>query len=125
MTCLGSFYESKFLGRDGKQLTALIVCVLAWWITGREGSVGALAGVQPRYMLLGGVIGAFITYTVIVGMNQLGPEKAVMLFVATQLIVAYLIELFGWFRVPQTGFAWTKLIGVILFIAGIVLFKKS
>ena len=76
-------------------------------------------------MLLGGVIGAFITYTVIVGMNQLGPAKAVMLIVAAQITAAYLIELFGWFGTEKVGFQWTKLFGAVLFIAGILLFKKE
>lgn len=107
------------------QLTAFIVCVIAWFVTGREGQIGGLMRVQPRYMLLGGVIGAFITYTVIVGMNHLGPARAVMLIVAAQVLFAYLIEVFGWFGVEKAGFDWLKLVGTGLFIAGIVLFKKN
>ncbi len=107
------------------QLTALIVCLTAWLVTGREGAFSGLMRVQPKYMLLGGVIGAFITYTVIVGMNQLGPAKAVMLIVAAQIIVSYLIELFGLFGVEKVGFQWTKLAGTVLFVAGILLFKKN
>lgn len=107
------------------QLTALIVCLAAWFFTGREGQFSGILRVQPKYMLLGGVIGAFITYTVIVGMDQLGPAKAVMLIVAAQIVAAYLIELFGWFGVEKVGFVWTKLAGAVLFIAGIILFKKN
>lgn len=47
-------------------------------------------------MLLGGVIGAGITWTVIKSMAQLGPAKAALLIVMSQLIVAYLIELVGY-----------------------------
>lgn len=107
------------------QLTALVVCVAAWLITGREGQFTGILHVQPRYMLLGGVIGAFITCTVIVGMNRLGPAKAVMLIVAAQIIAAYLIELFGWFGTEQVGFEWKKLLGAVLFIVGVILFKKE
>lgn len=107
------------------QLTALVVCLAAWFFTGREGQFSGILRVQPKYMLLGGVIGAFITYTVIVGMDQLGPAKAVMLIVAAQIVAAYLIELFGWFGVEKVGFVWTKLAGTVLFIAGIILFKKN
>ncbi|MBO5484785.1 MAG: DMT family transporter [Lachnospiraceae bacterium] len=107
------------------QLTALVVCLAAWFFTGREGQFSGILRVQPKYMLLGGVIGAFITYTVIVGMDQLGPAKAVMLIVAAQIVAAYLIELFGWFGVEKVGFVWTKLAGAVLFIAGIILFKKN
>ena len=75
------------------QLSAFAVCVLAWLYNGRQ-SVGALFQVENKYTLLGGVIGAFITVTVIQSMSQLGPAKAAMLIVISQLAVAYLIELF-------------------------------
>ena len=74
-------------------------------------------------MLLGGVMGAFITYTVIEGMAQLGPAKAVLFIIAAQLIAAYLVELFGWFGAQKVGFDWMKLIGVAVFIGGVLLFK--
>ena len=48
------------------QLSAFMVCVLAWIFTGRQ-SVSALWQVDNKYTLLGGVIGAFITITVIQG----------------------------------------------------------
>ena len=57
------------------------------------------------------------------GMSALGPAKAVMLIVSAQLIVAYLIEVFGWFGVEKVGFDWMKLLGTGFFLAGIVLFK--
>lgn len=105
------------------QATALIVCLAAWLITERDQSFGGLFHVKPWYMLLGGAIGAFITYTVIVGMQQLGPAKAVLFIISAQLIAAYLIELFGWFQTEKASFDWLKLAGVIVFIAGIVIFK--
>ena len=80
------------------QFTALLVCLGAWLCTERT-SFLKIAQVEPRYMLLGGAIGAFITYTVIRSMDALGPAKAVMLIVVAQLAVAYIIELFGWFGV--------------------------
>lgn len=105
------------------QATALIICIAAWFFTGREGNFSGLFHVKPWYMLLGGVMGAFITYTVIEGMAHLGPAKAVLFIIAAQLIAAYLVELFGWFGSEKVGFDWMKLVGVIVFIAGIVLFK--
>ncbi|MCD7825587.1 MAG: DMT family transporter [Clostridiaceae bacterium] len=105
------------------QATALIVCLAAWLITERDSSFSGLFQVRPWYMLLGGVMGAFITYTVIFGMEKLGPAKAVLFIIAAQLIAAYLVELFGWFGSKKAGFDWMKLVGVIIFIAGIVLFK--
>lgn len=104
------------------QLTALLVCLVAWLVTDR-GSFAGILKVEPKYMLLGGAIGAFITYTVIKGMEMLGPAKAVMLIVVAQLIVAYVIELFGWFGVEKQPLETRKVIGMAVTIAGIVLFK--
>lgn len=105
------------------QITAFVVCVIAWFITGRESSVGALFQVSPKYMLLGGAIGAFITITVIQSINGLGPAKAALFIVISQLIVAYVIELLGIFGVEKVQFEWKKVIGMLIAIAGIILFK--
>lgn len=104
------------------QFTALLVCLGAWFLTDRS-SFGTLFKVEPKYMLLGGAIGAFITYTVIKSMEMLGPARAVMLIVIAQLIIAYLIELMGLFGVEKQPLEWRKIIGMLVAIAGIVVFK--
>ena len=104
------------------QATALIVCLIAWFVTGRE-SIGALWQVENKYTLLGGVIGAFITITVIQSMGSLGPARAAMLIVISQLAVAYVIELFGLFGVEKVDFEWRRLLGMAIAIVGIVIFK--
>lgn len=100
------------------QATALI----AWVVTDRS-SFMSIMKVEPKYMLLGGAIGAVITFTVIKSMSMLGPAKAVMIIVIAQLLVAYLIELFGIFGVDKQPFEWRKAIGKALSIAGIIIFK--
>ena len=104
------------------QLSALIVCLCAWLFTDRTSFV-MLTRVEPKYMLLGGAIGAFITYTVIRSMEMLGPARAVMLIVTAQLLVAYMIELFGVFGVEKQPFSFRKMIGMAAAIVGIVVFK--
>lgn len=75
------------------QFTAFLVCIIAWLLVDRT-SFREVIAVEPKYVLLGGAMGAFITLTVIKSMDALGPSKAVMLIVIAQLIIAYLIELF-------------------------------
>lgn len=104
------------------QLSAFAVCIAAWLFTGRS-SVSALLEVSPKYMLLGGVIGAFITVTVIQSMSALGPARSVMLIVISQLIIAYVIELLGIFGVDKQPLEWRKVIGMAVSIAGIIIFK--
>lgn len=105
------------------QLTAFIICVAAWLMTGRD-SIPALMQVHPRYMLAGGILGAFITYTVIRSMESLGPAKAALLIVVSQILVAYGIELLGLFGVEKAVFEWKKALGAALAIAGIVFFHS-
>ena len=105
------------------QLTALLFCLGAWLFTGREASFGGLLRIDNKYMLLGGILGALITYTVIKSMAGLGPAQAVMIIVTAQLVAAYLIELFGLFGTEKVDFQWQKLIGVAISIGGILLFK--
>ena len=104
------------------QLTAFATCLVIWLFTGRP-QVTGLFSVSPWYMLTGGVIGAFITYTVIQGMNSLGPARSVMIIVVSQVLVAYLIEAFGLFGVEKAPFEWRKVIGMGLAVGGIILFK--
>ncbi len=105
------------------QFSALIVCILAWVITGREGTIGSLFRIQDKYMLIGGALGAFITYTVIQSVGSLGPARAAMLIVTAQLVTAYIIELFGMFGQEKVPFQWRKIVGLALIIAGIFTFK--
>ena len=105
------------------QATALIVCLIAWLVTGRAGSFMSLTRVEPKYMLLGGAIGAFITYSVISAMQLLGPAEATLFIVTLQLVTAYMIEVLGMFGVERVGFEFRKIIGLIIVIAGIILFK--
>lgn len=114
--------SSLWVSTGWVQLSAFLVCVAAWLFTGRD-SIGALWQVENKYTLLGGVIGAFITITVIQSMSALGPAKAAMLIVISQLVIAYVIELFGMFGVDKQPFEWRKILGMVIAIAGIVIFK--
>lgn len=115
---------STWLASAWVALSGFVVAILLWLFFERnDADVMSLMKVDNKYMLLGGVIGAFITWSVIKSMAALGPAKAVLLIVIAQLIVAYLIELLGWFGVEKVNFQWTKLIGMALAIAGFIVFK--
>ena len=46
-----------------------------------------------------------------------------MFIVAVQLLVSYIIELFGMFGMDRQPFEWRKCIGLVIIITGIVVFK--
>lgn len=104
------------------QLSAFVVCLAVWFFTGRD-SVAALAKVEPKYMLLGGVIGAGITWTVIKSISMLGPARSALLIVIAQLAVSYIIQLFGLFGMDREPFDWRKAGGLLLAVVGITIFQ--
>ena len=113
----------EYVSNAWVQFSALVVCLGVWFFAGRD-SFGAIARVEPKYMLLGGVIGAGITWTVIRSMESLGPARAALLIVVSQILVAYGIELFGLFGVERAAFAWRKALGAAVAIAGIIIFRS-
>ncbi len=104
------------------QFTALITCILFWFFSDQS-SAAVLLQVRPWYMLTGGLMGAFITFTVIRSMDGLGPAQATLFIVITQILVSYGIELLGLFGVEKAAFEWKKLIGALIAIAGIIVFR--
>lgn len=104
------------------QITAFLTCMVMWYVSGRPSFAGLLQ-VEHKYALLGGVIGAFITYTVVRSIAMLGTAPAILTIVITQTAAAYLIELFGMFGSEKAEFSWMKLLGLAIAIAGVVMFN--
>lgn len=103
------------------QLTALVTCAVMWIIDGRP-DILKLFKVDNKITLFGGVIGAFITFTVIKSISGLGIAKAEVTIVVAQIIVSYLIGLFGLFGSERTAFSWIKVISLAVTVAGVCMF---
>lgn len=114
--------SSMWVSASWVQFSALLTC-LAIWAAFDRSSFSALLKVSPKYVMLGGVFGAFITYTVIQSMSALGPAKSTMLIVIAQLTVSWAVELMGAFGVERGEFSWRKLTGLLIAVAGVVLFE--
>ena len=104
------------------QATALLSC-LAVWLAADRSNLFAVFRSEPKYLLLGGVLGAGITWTVIKAMAMLGPARAVLFIVVAQIAAAYLVELFGLFGVEKAAWEWRKAIGLAVAAAGIAVFQ--
>lgn len=114
--------SSVWVSASWVQFSALLTCFAIWAIYDRT-NILTIGKVSPRYMLLGGIFGAFITYTVIQSMSALGPAKATMLIVIAQLTISWVVELFGMFGLEKGMFSWRKLIGLLVAVAGVILFE--
>lgn len=76
-----------------------------------------------KIYLLGGVLGVIIIYTVMRGIKDLGPTYSISTILVAQLTAAALIDAFGLFGSKQIKFGITEIIGVIVMVVGIIIFK--
>ncbi|WP_426351035.1 DMT family transporter [Alloiococcus sp. CFN-8] len=103
------------------QGSAFILTLIAVFFFGK-GSFKEVRDVNKIY-LLGGVLGVLIILTVMIGMRNLGPTYAVAIILVAQLLTAAILEAFGLFGVAKTRFSFNEVLGVLVMIAGIVIFK--
>lgn len=110
-------YESNVFA----QATALVLGLVAMLIMGK-GDFSQIGSVSKIY-LLGGVLGTVITITVMLAIGNLSPAMAISIILISQLLVAAIIEAFGWLGSEQIDFHWTKWLGLGLMIVGVITFK--
>ena len=103
------------------QSIALAVALIATFIVG-DGNFKAIKDANKLY-LLGGVLGAIITFTVMQGIGSLGTTLAVAIILVAQLTAAALIDNFGLFGASCVRCGTRQFIGVAIMIIGIIIFK--
>lgn len=103
------------------QGTAFLLSLIAVWILGK-GNIRAFTEINKWY-LLGGVLGLFITITVMLAMGKLSPTVAVSAILISQLLTAAIIDAFGLMGSEKLAFGWNKYCGLILMLGGVILFK--
>ncbi|ERI95213.1 hypothetical protein HMPREF1982_00438 [Clostridiales bacterium oral taxon 876 str. F0540] len=103
------------------QATGLVLSLIAFFIAG-SGSFKNIKDANKLY-LLGGALGVVIIITVMIGIKSLGPTCAISIILVAQLTAAALIDAFGLFDSAKIAFGTNKIIGVIIMIVGILIFK--
>jgi len=102
-------------------VSGLLLSVIILLSTGNISFAG-IREVNKLY-LLGGALGVFIIFCVMNTISKLGAAFGVAIMLITQLIAATIIDCFGLFGSPVMKFDMTKLLGITIMIAGIVVFK--
>lgn len=103
------------------QGSAFIITLIVTAIWGK-GSFKGVTYVNKLY-LLGGLIGVAITFTVMMSILKLGPTYSISIILVAQLLAAALIDYFGLFNSEKLSFGITKIIGLIVMIIGIIVFR--
>lgn len=87
-----------------------------------DGNLGKIGEVKKLY-LIGGMFGVIIVYSSMVGIILLGAAFSTSVMLIAQLIVATAIDAFGLFGASRIEFDFIKLLGVLIMIIGIIVFK--
>lgn len=70
-----------------------------------------------------GLIGVGVVSCIVQGMRRLGPTYAISVALTAQLGCALLWDSLGWLGLEQVPFTFKQLIGVLVIISGILVFK--
>jgi len=104
-------------------ITFAIVAVLLV-LAGHPGRLSGIGSVRPGE-LIGGAGGAAVVTVGLIAVRTLGVGAVVALVVAAQLVVALLIDRFGWFGLHHVAVGPIRLLGLALVIGGTVLFTRT
>ncbi|MEQ8155511.1 MAG: DMT family transporter [Clostridiaceae bacterium] len=87
-----------------------------------KGSFNNILNLKKLY-LLGGVLSVIIIYTVVFSIKNLGTTYAIGIILIAQICSAALIDYLGLFETDKVTFGISKIVGVILMIVGVIVFK--
>lgn len=82
----------------------------------------SLSNMQPWYWF-SGIIGVGVVISLVQGIRLLGPTYAISIVLTSQLGFALLWDSLGWFGLEQIPFTSKQLLGVLVIIAGVIVFK--
>ena len=101
-------------------LTAVLAAVLL--LLARQSLAGFERAVhQPLWLLLGGVMGLLIVFTITFAGPRIGVAATVGILIAGQLAMGAAIDRFGLFGSQKIALHWPRLAGIALLAAGAAL----
>lgn len=103
------------------QGSGFIITLLITWFFGK-GNFKDITNSKKLY-LFGGVLGVIIIFTVMMGIKNLGATCSIGIILVAQLTAAGLIDALGLFDTNKVTFGLNEVLGVILMIIGVVVFK--
>ncbi len=77
------------------------------------------------YKYAGGLLGAFFVTVIIYSVQQIGSAQVFALVIAGQLLFALLYDHLGAFGFKQSPVNWSKMLGVVMLIAGAYLINRK
>ena len=84
-----------------------------------------LYGEISWYKYIGGFLGAFVVYAVIISVHKVGASNMFVLIVAGQLITALWLDHYGLLGLRENPISTQKMLGILLVVAGAWLVNKK
>ncbi|RHW42013.1 DMT family transporter [Neobacillus notoginsengisoli] len=128
LVSIQNIFNSKVSDRAGTiSTTALVLCLgfLASFALGLlfEGKdMFELPAMQTWYYF-SGMIGVGVVVCIVQAINRLGPTFAISIVMVSQLVLALVWDSMGWMGLEKVPFTSKHLIGVLVIVAGILVFK--
>ena len=76
---------------------------------------------EPVWLWTGGVLSLFIILAVTVGPPRIGTAATIAIVIVGNLVMAALVDQFGWFGLERIPLTWPRLLGLGLLVAGAAL----
>jgi transporter family-2 protein len=86
-------------------------------------ALGAAAKL-PWYAWLGGVYGAVLVASIAYAARKIGVASSLTIALASQLVLAVVLDHFGALGLPRQPLGWGKLVGLALVFGGAVLIRR-
>jgi transporter family-2 protein len=103
----------------------LVLLVAAAVGKGGLGTVAEARHVSSWIYLTGGVLGAGYVTVALIAVRPLGTGGVIAATIAGELTVAVLIDQFGWFGVDRHPVTLTRIAGIVLLAAGVLLVVRD
>lgn len=125
---LQNVFNSKMNERVGSWTTTTVVLGMGFLASLTVGllvegqDLFALTGMKPWYWV-SGLIGIGVVTCLVQGIRRLGATYAVSIVLVSQLVFARVCDSLGWFGLSKVALTWNQVVGVLVIIAGVVVFK--
>ncbi len=104
-------------------VTAVIAAVIL--VVGQRSFSGfATAWSAPKWLWIGGVLGAFIVLSIVIAAPRIGTFATLALIIAGQLTFGTIIDRFGLFGLQQVPLTPYRIAGIVLLATGALLALK-
>jgi len=128
--------QAAALGRLGDRVGTIEAVGFSTLVAGTTGILvllvarRSLAGVghafhQPLWLWLGGILSAFIVLAITFSAPKIGVAAAIGLVITGNLVVAAMIDRFGWFGVDPIPLDWPRVVGILLLAGGAALVLRK